>query len=164
MPVDDAGVWTPPKIRNRDFAVSPVRGRPSLVVDADHDKLSTWLNSAEAALREAEVIAVDIENHSVESTEKAINAVANLRKTLDQFRSVIGNDLTSIKAASARVQTETQVMAKRYHDAAALLTSPEFMKAIENAERMAIALKAISELSETKLSVAVFNGGTTAQT
>jgi hypothetical protein len=40
-----------------------------------------------------------------------------------------------------------------------MLTSPEFLKAIENAERMASALASIQALTETKVSVAVFAGG-----
>ncbi len=47
-------------------------------------------------------------------------------------------------------------MSEKYKAAQEILTSPVMEKAIANAERLAIALKQISELSETKLSVAVF--------
>lgn len=97
-----------------------------------------------------------IELASTEAVDRANEALAGLEKHLDTFRSKIGNDLTSIKAASQRVQTEVTSMASKYIAARDLLTSPEFERAIANAERMATALQAISALSETKLSVAVF--------
>ncbi|MBK8117472.1 MAG: hypothetical protein IPK44_24605 [Candidatus Accumulibacter sp.] len=50
-------------------------------------------------------------------------------------------------------------MSEKYKAAQEILTSPVMEKAIANAERLAIALKQISELSETKLSVAVFGSG-----
>lgn len=162
MPVDDLGAWTPPKLRrrggNRHFHVHNQRGWRGLVSGRDLDVLERILESKQSRLYEVETITVDIEDHANEAIEKADAAVEALRKRLDQFRSVIGNDLTSIKAASHRVQVETQAMAKRYQEASEILTSPEFERAISNAERMAVALKAISELSDTKLSVAVFNG------
>jgi hypothetical protein len=100
-----------------------------------------------------------IELASVEATERAEEAMARMEKHLETFRGRVGNDLTSMKAASQRVQTEVATMSEKYVAARDLLTSPDFERAIANAERMAAALKSISELSETKLSVAVFNGG-----
>lgn len=102
-----------------------------------------------------------IELASEEAADRAKSAIERLETHLAAFRSKIGNDLTSIKAASQRVQTEVQSMSDKYVVAQSILTSPEFEKALLNAERMATALKAISELSDTKLSVAVFGGGRT---
>ncbi len=99
---------------------------------------------------------------SVAATESAVRAQAsldNLRKTLVDFRGSIKNDLTSMKAASERVQNEVLQMRDKYKQAQDLLNTPEFMKAIENAERMATALESIQKLTETKVSVAVFSGG-----
>jgi hypothetical protein len=104
-------------------------------------------------------IAMDIERSAVELSGVAEEALKSLKATLDKFRSTIANDLTSIKAASSRVQSETHAMKQAYAAAQAMLTTPEFEKAVINTERMATALKAISELSETKLSVAVLSGG-----
>lgn len=103
--------------------------------------------------------AVMIELASEEAAQRAAQAVDRLEERLTTFRSKVGNDLSSMKAASQRVQTEVQSMADKYGFARDLLTSPEFERAIENAERMATALESISRLSETKLSVAVFSGG-----
>lgn len=96
---------------------------------------------------------------ATESTVRAQASVDKLRATLVDFRGAIKNDLSSMKAASERVQNEVLQMQERYRQAQAMLTTPEFMQAIQNAERMAVALKAIQELTETKVSVAVFSGG-----
>lgn len=99
-----------------------------------------------------------LELASEEAATRANTALSNLEDHLTKFRSKVGNDLTSIKAASQRVQTESQAMAEKYIKARDMLISPDFEKAILNAERMAAALEAISKLSETKLSFAVFSG------
>lgn len=101
---------------------------------------------------ETEIVATEAANRAIESLQK-LDAAAK------KFREVVKNDLTSMKASSDRVQTEVAAMSDRYRQATQLLISPEFVLALENAERMATALKAISELSETKLSFAVFGGG-----
>ena len=96
---------------------------------------------------------------ATESTLRAQASVDNLRKTLVDFRGTIKNDLSSMKAASERVQSEVLQMRDKYKQAQDLLTSTEFVQAIENAERMAKALESIQRLTETKISVAVFSGG-----
>ena len=96
---------------------------------------------------------------ATESTIRAQASVDNLRKTLVDFRGTIKNDLSSMKAASERVQNEVLQMRDKYKQAQDLLTSTEFVQAIENAERMAKALESIQRLTETKISVAVFSGG-----
>lgn len=103
-------------------------------------------------------VAKMLELASEESTQRAQAAVERLELHLANFRSKVNNDLASIKAASQRVQTEAQSMGDKYNAAKAMLTSPDFERAVANAERMAVALEAISKLSETKLSVAVFSG------
>ena len=108
---------------------------------------SQWKASMEASIA------------ATESTVRAQASVDNLKKTLLDFRGSIKNDLSSMKAASERVQNEVVQMREKYKQAQDLLTTPEFVKAIENAERMASALKAIQALTETKVSVAVFSGG-----
>ena len=96
---------------------------------------------------------------ATESTQRAQSAVDKLRSSLVDFRGAIKNDLSSMKAASERVQNEVQQMRDKYKQAQDILTSPEFVRAIENAERMATALESIQKLTETKISVAVFGGG-----
>lgn len=100
-----------------------------------------------------------VELVSEEATSRGSKALTELRELLGDFRSAIKNDLASIKAASDRMQSEMEQMRSRYAAAQEMLVSERFERAVANAERMAVALKAISELAETKLSVAVFSGG-----
>lgn len=98
---------------------------------------------------------MDIEQVAVETTGAANDALQTLKATLDKFRGTIANDLTAIKAASTRVQTETLQMKQAYVAAQNILTGPEFERAIINAERMAAALQSIAAVSDTSLSVSV---------
>jgi hypothetical protein len=99
---------------------------------------------------------------AVESAERAHEAIDKLKQTVDEFRASVKNDISSMKAASERVQNEVNQMKEKYKQAQAILTTPEFLQAIANAERMATALEAIQKLTDTKVSVAVFSGGKTA--
>ena len=101
---------------------------------------------------------MEIEVVATESADRANSALEKLDVTVKKFRERIKNDLSSMKASSDRVQSEVIQMGERYKDAQEILTNPTMEKAIANAERLATALKAISELSETKLSFAVFGG------
>jgi hypothetical protein len=102
---------------------------------------------------------MEIEVIATESADRANSALENLDATVRKFRERIKNDLSSMKASSDRVQSEVLQMIEKYKTAQEILTSHDMEKAISNAERLAVALKAISDLSTTKLSVAVFGGG-----
>jgi hypothetical protein len=101
---------------------------------------------------------MEIETVATESADRANSALENLDVTVKKFRERIKNDLSSMKASSDRVQSEVLQMQSQYKAAQELLTSPVMERAIANAERMATALKAISELSTTKITVGVFGG------
>ncbi len=101
---------------------------------------------------------MEIEVVSTESADRANTALENLDTTVRKFRERIKNDLSSMKASSDRVQSEVSQMSEKYKAAQAILTSPDMERAITNAERLAVALKAVSELSETRLNFAVFGG------
>ena len=96
---------------------------------------------------------------AIESADRAHEAINKLKQTVDDFRSSIKNDISSMKAASERVQNEVQQMRDQYKQAQEMLNTPEFLQAVANAERMAAALNAIQQLTDTKVSVAVFSGG-----
>lgn len=119
---------------------------------------TAWANGPLHQLNIARGIAMDVEQSAVETTGAANEALQVLKSSLDRFRSTIANDLTSIKAASSKVQAETLQMKQAYMAAQSILTSPEFERAVANAERLAVALESISRLSETRIKVAVFGG------
>lgn len=91
-----------------------------------------------------------------EATNRVEAELKRVREAVMSFRETTKNDLASLKASSDRVQTETMKMTKQYKEAVDILTSPAFVQAIENAERLATALTAIQNLNQTKLSFAVF--------
>lgn len=96
---------------------------------------------------------------ATEAAERATAAITRLDEVAKAFRANTKNDITSMKAASERVQSEVAQMSDKYKAAMTLLNSPEFATAVEQAERMAKALECISGLAETKVSVGVFSGG-----
>jgi len=105
------------------------------------------------------------ENHMSqvdEAYEKANEVISKAKlaydKTLSDFRGSIKNDLSSIASSADRVQKETVKMANAYKESVTLLTSPDMIQAIENAERLATAIKAISELQTHKITVALLSG------
>ena len=99
---------------------------------------------------------MEIEVVAQESAKRVEQELARVKEAVWSFRETTKNDLSSLKAASDRVQTETMKMSKQYKEAVDILTSPQFFQAIENAERLATALTAIQNLNQTKLSFAVF--------
>jgi hypothetical protein len=101
-------------------------------------------------------ITMEIEIVAKESATRVEQELKRTKENLVAFRENIKNDLASLKASSDRVQTETLKMSKEYKQAADLLTSPQFVQAIENAERLATALTAIQKLNQTKINFAVF--------
>lgn len=162
MPVVDGNWFIPdhawPRNAEGGIPIRITKGRGGEDVFLEED-IQNLLQIPMYQLIVARGIAMDIEQNVVEVSGAAEGALKSLKALLDKFKSTIGNDLTSIKSASARVQSETIQMKQAYQAAQSMLTTPEFERAVANAERMAVALKAISELSETKLSVAVFSGG-----
>lgn len=93
--------------------------------------------------------------------EKATTDIEGARaqydKVIASFRSQVKNDLSSISAASDRVQAETAKIQRACHSAVSLMTSPEMISAIENAGRLATALKVISELESHSITFAVLD-------
>ena len=101
---------------------------------------------------------MEVETVSTEAASRAMKALDSLDSAVKAFRERSKNDIASMKAASDRVQGEVTKMAQQYAMAQQMLTAPEFERAIENAERLAVALEAIARLSETKVKFSVFGG------
>lgn len=98
----------------------------------------------------------EISEVSEEAVTRATAAIDALMAKVKAFRGTLGGDLTSIKAASDRINAEVTKMQQAYSLAQSLLSTPEFSRAVDNAERLVIALEKIQALSETKISVAIF--------
>lgn len=161
MPVDSSGHWTAPHHAMRSDQAGMAHtldGFDSHGAKWNVERLHKATESAGHNIQLMKGLSVDYEETAAEAGEKANVSLAKLKETVDKFRSTIGNDLTSIKAASARVQTETITMNKHYTATAALLTTPEFEQAVSNAERLATALEAIHRLQGQKIGFALFSG------
>lgn len=98
---------------------------------------------------------------TAEAYEKANEIVSTAQtayaKLLQEFRGAIKNDLASIAASAAKVQAETAKMATAYSNCMATLNSPGMETAIKNAERLAEALAAISQVQPNKIAFAVLS-------
>lgn len=93
-----------------------------------------------------------------EAANRAAEAVKNLDAVTTAFRANTKNDIASMKAASERVQNEVLRMKDQYIAAQQILTSPDFLMAVANAERLAAALESIHKLQGQRVGFAVFSG------
>jgi uncharacterized protein YukE len=79
------------------------------------------------------------------------------REETAKFRSEIKNDIAALKASTDQLEKSVNRMQAAYNATAATLTSPQFQQGIENAERMAKALTAISELQSHSVTFAILD-------
>lgn len=92
-----------------------------------------------------------------ELTDEVRAALKQYEGVVTAFRGATKNDISSAKAAATAIEENLLRMKKVYTDTANMLGSVEFERAIENAERMASALKAISELKSNSITFAVLD-------
>lgn len=78
-------------------------------------------------------------------------------KTVSTFKANIKNDLSSISAAAQKIQAESAKVRAAYEDTARQLITADMERAIVNAERLAVALKTISELQSNRITLAVLD-------
>lgn len=100
----------------------------------------------------------------MELQEQAEMAAVKVARTQDAYHAALGdlrgklqNDIASIKAISERIDREFQKLGAGMQFAIETMTSPEMMRAIDNAERIAAALKAINEIESAQLTFAVID-------
>lgn len=89
-------------------------------------------------------------------TEEVKEATERYKNAVVSFRSAAKNDVSSAKATAGAIEESVIRMKRAYDSAVSRLTAPDFVEAINNAERLAAALVAIERLTETKVSFAVF--------
>ena len=92
-----------------------------------------------------------------ELTNEVRAALEQYSEVIKSFRGAVKNDIASAKASAIAVEENVKRMGAAYHSTAAMLTSQEFMLAIENAERMATALRSLSELQSHSITFAVLD-------
>lgn len=92
-----------------------------------------------------------------ELNEEVRAALASYEELVKAFRASVKNDIASAKASAVALEENVRRMGATYKNTAAMLTSQEFEHAIANAERMATALRAISELQSHSITFAVLD-------
>lgn len=97
----------------------------------------------------------DVKKAMEDGLHEIDEALAGYNRVLVQFRSTIKNDLSSLAASAAKVQAENAKIAQACRAVIEVMTSPDMEEAIANAERLANALKAISELKSHNITFAV---------
>lgn len=76
-------------------------------------------------------------------------------KKLDQFRSAVKNDVTSLEATARRAHDSAIRIQKAHADVFAQLNGAEMQTAIANAERLAAALTAIQQMKAHRVTLSV---------
>jgi len=153
----------PQPVRLRNMATSK-DDRSS--VGYSNSEINSWIlagglewimleKATEATRKQGEYTMSDVADAYEKATAIVDNANLVYNKTVNDFRSTIKNDLTSISASSDRVQKETVKLAAAYRSSISLLNSSEMITAIENAERLAAALLSISQVQPNKIAFAV---------
>lgn len=95
----------------------------------------------------------------IESLKENYEAASALWKSYDdklkEFRGVVKNDVASLEASARKTAEAVQKMNKAYNDVLAQMNGEEMALAIQNAERLAAALKSLSELQVHTLNFTV---------
>lgn len=113
--------------------------------------------TTKAMHKEGDYFMDDVVEEYVKANQTIADAQAAYSKTLQGFRSAIKNDLSSIDASANKVTAEAAKMQQAYRNAIGTLTAPDMEAAIKNAERLAAALRAISELQSHSITFAVLD-------
>lgn len=99
-----------------------------------------------------------VEDEIIAEQLKTVEATLDrYKQTVLRFRSEVKNDIASIKSAASATEDTVNRIGKAYMGTARMLTTPEFERAIQNAERMATALKAIADLQSHSITFAVLD-------
>ncbi len=110
-----------------------------------------------AMRNEGDFTMADVEQAYKDAAKVVGSAQDAYVKLVRVFKGEIKNDLASISASADRVLKENAKIKAAYEATAATLTTPAMEQAIANAERLAAALRAISELQNHSITFAVLD-------
>ena len=156
----------PQPVRGRNFSAATKNDRSNttfLSADIEAWELAGGLEwvllgkSTGATRNEGDYSMSDVSEAYEKANIVISNANTAYNKTVVDFRSTIKNDMTSISASADKVQKESVKLSAAYRASISLLNSPEMITAIENAERLAAALTAISQVQPNKIAFAVID-------
>lgn len=133
------------KVRNEDgtrFSLNDIAG-------LEANGLISCTGAVEVALRMSDQFEA--------SVEKATVAKDTLIGALNEFKSRAKNDLATFASLGERIRGEMRKVDASVATVTKSLTSPEFVAAVENAERLVAALAAIDGLKSARMTFAVVN-------
>lgn len=97
-------------------------------------------------------------SEDIEKSEKSLQeAGQRMSKTIRDIAGSMKNDVVSISASSDKMAREMYKVHQSTKDVIGALTGESMVQAINNAERLATALKAISELQSHSITFAVLD-------
>jgi hypothetical protein len=103
-------------------------------------------------------MAMQVGEEMIQEQLKALDdTVSRYNALVTKFRGEVKNDVASVKAQAVATEDTVRRIGKAYAETTRMLTSPEFERALANAERMAAALKAVAELNSHSITFAVLD-------
>lgn len=100
---------------------------------------------------------VEVEKELNDLTTKVGEASKAYKKATDVLRSTMQNDVASIQSSGNKTLFELGKLNNAFAALLKLMDGPDMKSAINNAERLAAALKAISELQNHSITFAVLD-------
>lgn len=95
----------------------------------------------------------------IEELTKNYDQAASLwglyKNRLDAFRGAVKNDVSSLEASARKTTASIERMNEAYGRVITQMTGHEMAKAVENAERLATAMRALAELQEQRFVLSV---------
>jgi hypothetical protein len=118
--------------------------------------INSWILNGGWAIPLLEDI-VDIQEGLDSSLEKVSNVSIKYVSAVQKFRSEIKNDVSSIAASASKQVIEIDKLCKAISNLKESMTSEQMVTALNNAERLAKALEAISALQSHSITFAVLD-------
>ena len=152
-------------VMNRIFIVD---GKPQIFADLTVDRhesnrilAQNWLSSVVGITGGG----IHDEGYSMATTQEQLDEAAQeveaaytrFATVRDKMKGSLKNDTVAASAAAAKIRAEMEKIADSVRASMDVLLSDDMVRAVEQAERLATALRAISELRTTKLSLALFD-------
>lgn len=132
-------------------------GRSRTGMTVSKANLADWsLNGGWAVV--SEVYLMNASEKLEESATDASRLLRGYKEFLDQFRSCIKNDISSLEASARKTADAVAKMNRTYGDVIALMSGTDMRQAVENAERVAAAMAALANVQSHSLTLAVVDG------
>ncbi len=100
---------------------------------------------------------MDLETKALQASESVEKIVDRYMERVKGLKGQLQNDATSVKASAERIEKEFGRMNTAMQSTIELMTSPAMCAALENVERMALAIESINALKRTAVRFSVLD-------